>query len=278
MPKMLKTRRRIEGSRTLLTGASSGIGRALAIELARQGGRCLLIARREERLQAIVQEAERLHLPGRLEILPGDVTDADLQHRAIESMVEQFGGVDILINNAGIGAMGRFEDSQPDRLRRLTEVNLFALAEMTRLAIPEMKRATVDPARPKTSGRPVIVNVGSILGLVGSPHNSEYAATKFAVTGFSESLRAELSPDAIDVFLVNPGTTETEFFDQLIEKTSEPNFPSHKAVSSEYVARRIVRGIERGARRMIPYGPARIIDLLHRLSPRLADAIMARYA
>jgi len=275
---MLRNRRRIEGSRTLLTGASSGIGRALAIELARRGGRCLLIARREERLRAILEEAERVKSPGELVMLQGDVTDPDLQRRALETMVDQFGGVDILINNAGVGAMGRLEDSQPERLRHLMEVNLFALAEMTRLAIPKLKLSASDPERTKTQGRPVIVNIGSILGLVGSPHNSEYAATKFAVTGFSESLRAELSPENIDVYLVNPGTTETEFFDQLIEKTSEPKFPEHKAVTSEYVAKKIVRGIERGASRSIPYGPARIIDLLHRLSPRLADAIMSRYA
>jgi short-subunit dehydrogenase len=275
---MLKNRRRIEGTRALLTGASSGIGRALALELARCGGRCLLIARREERLHAILEEAKNLHLPGELVMLQGDVTDPDLPRRALETMADQFGGIDILINNAGVGAMGRFEDSRPERLRHLMEVNLFALAEMTRLAIPELKLSASDSERSKTQGRPVIVNIGSILGLVGSPHNSEYAATKFAVTGFSESLRAELSPENIDVYLVNPGTTETEFFDQLIEKTSEPKFPEHKAVTSEYVAQKIVRGIQHGARRSIPYRPACLIDFLHRLSPRLADMIMSRYA
>ncbi len=103
------------------------------------------------------------------------------------------------------------------------EVNFFALVEMTRAALPLLKQGR----------RPIIVNVSSILGHRGVPHNSEYAASKFAVHGFSESIRAEFAATGIDVLVVSPGTTETEFFDQVIESNGGPKWPEHTAVTAE---------------------------------------------
>lgn len=258
-------KRPIEGIRTIVTGASSGIGRALALGLMRRGASCVAVARRQERLESLREEAGEA--AGRLHLMAGDVTDPDLRRRVIELAGEELGGLDLLVNNAGVGAMGRFEDGHAERLRSLMEVNVFALAEMTRLALPLLR---------KEQG--CIVNVGSIVGLRGAPHNSEYSATKFAVTGLTESLRAELAADGIDVLLVSPGTTQTEFFDQLIEKTSEASFPDHPAVTAEYVAERTIWAIERGHPHIVPYARARLLYLLNRLSPRLTDWIMARYA
>ncbi len=258
-------RRPIEGSRAIVTGASSGIGREIARELARHGARVVLLARRRERLEELADQIGRDG--GRVEIVVGDVTDPMVQLQAVQTADRALGGLDILVNNAGIGAMGLFADADPQRLRRVMEVNLFALAEMTRLALPFLK----------LGNRPILVNVSSILGHRGVPYSSEYCASKFAVQGFSEALRAELVPLGIDVLVVSPGTTDTEFFDSVIEKTGQPRWPEHGAVSPAVVARKTVAAIRKGKHEIIPYTWGKMLCWLNRLSPRLTDSLMARY-
>ncbi len=260
------SKREINGSRTIVTGASSGIGRAIALELARQGSRVVAVARREDRLAELVREAARLD--GQIETLTGDITDDATRRTAIEAAQTHFGGLDILVNNAGIGAMGPFEKSDPQRARTVMEVNFFATIELTRLALPLLHEGD----------HPIIVNISSIVGLRGTPHNSEYSASKFAVQGFSESLRAELARDNIDVLVVCPGTTKTEFFDKVVEKTGEPDWPEHKPVTPEAVARQTVHAIRRGKHSIIPYFWGRVMCWINRLSPAMMDRIMSRYA
>ena len=107
---------------------------------------------------------------------------------------------------------------------------------------------------------------------------SEYCASKFAVQGFSESIRAEFTRHGIDVLVVSPGTTETEFFDRAIDSTAEPKWPKHKPVSAEQVARQIVAAMRVGRHEIIPYRLGRVLCRLNRLAPGLVDRIMARYA
>jgi short-subunit dehydrogenase len=258
--------RDIQGSRAIVTGASSGIGRALARELARQGAQLVVVARREAQLRELV---DRITADGgEVEPVVGDVTDPEIRRKLIDTARSRFGGLDILVNNAGTGAMGLFEDADPQRARTLMEVNFFAPIELIRLALPLLRRGT----------RPIIVNVSSILGLRGVPYSSEYSASKFALQGFSEALRTELIRHRIDVLVVNPGTTQTEFFDSVIEKTGEPAWPEHTPVTAESVARQTVRAIRRGRHAIIPYKWGRVFYWINRLSPALMDRIMARYS
>jgi short-subunit dehydrogenase len=259
-------RREIKDSRIIVTGASSGIGRAVSLQLAKEGAKLLVVARRKERLDQLAEEAASVN--GRIETMTGDVTDEQTRLRIIETAQSRFGGLDILINNAGIGALGRFEDNDSHRLRKVFEVNFFSLVEMIRLALPLLKKAT----------KPMIVNVGSILARRGVPCMSEYSASKFAVQGFSEAIRAEFSKQGIDVLVVNPGTTETEFFDGEFEKGVEPPWPRHKPTTAKRVADAIVRAIRQGRHEIIPYHKGRIMCWLNRLSPALMDAIMAHYS
>jgi short-subunit dehydrogenase len=147
------------------------------------------------------------------------------------------------------------------------EVNFFALVEMTRLALPLLKQAT----------KPILVNISSILGHRGIPYSSEYCASKFAIQGFSESIRAEFTRLGIDVLVVSPGTTQTEFFQSVIERTAEPSWLSDRGVTPESVARQIVRAIRQGRHEIIPHRPGRWLLRLNRLAPRLIDRIMARF-
>jgi short-subunit dehydrogenase len=257
--------RTIPGSRSLITGASGGIGRAIAIELARQGSRVVLIARREEQLKSVA--AEIIAAGGQAECVVGDVTDPAVRRDALERAQERFGGLDILVNNAGIGAYGRFDEADPARLRRLYEVNFFAAVELTREALPLLKQGN----------RPIVVNVGSILGHFATPRTSEYCATKFALRGFTDSLRAEFSKLGIDVLLVSPGTTETEFSEHVVERINGTLWPEQRGVSADAVARATVRAICRGRHEIIPNSLGRLICALNRLCPWLVRRILARY-
>lgn len=259
-------RRQLQGARTIVTGASSGIGRALATELARRGASLVLNARREKKLRDL---AAALAATGAaVACCPGDVAEPQTRERLLQTALETYGGLDILVNNTGIGALGRFEDASPERLRRIMEVNFFALAEMTRASLPLLKRGN----------RPLIVNVSSILGHRGIPRSSEYCASKFAVQGLSESLRAELTPWNIDLLVVSPGTTETEFGDNLIERKGDVLWPKQPPVTAEQVALATARAMERGRHEIVPNRRGRLLCLLNRLAPRLVDRFMERYA
>jgi short-subunit dehydrogenase len=259
-------KRNIQGSRAIVTGASSGIGHAVAIELARQGAGLVIVARREDRLRPLAEQIAALGRP--VEVVVGDVTDPAVRRQALDAARSKLGGLDILVNNAGVGALGPFRDASVQRVRQVMEVNFFALVEMTRLALPLLKQGV----------KPIVVNVSSIVGHRGVPNRSEYSASKFAVLGFSEAIRAEFTHLDIDVLVVSPGPTETEFFDREIERTTDAKWPAHKAVSAAAVARQTVRAIRLGKHEIIPYGWGRVLCRLNRLSPRLMDRIMARYA
>ncbi|MBN1395359.1 MAG: SDR family NAD(P)-dependent oxidoreductase [Pirellulales bacterium] len=258
-------KRNLQGARAIVTGASSGIGRETALELARHGVGLVLLARREERLRELGDQIMPLGV--KVEAVGGDVTDPAVRQRAIDAARGKLGGLDILVNNAGIGATGLFVDADPQRVRRLMEVNFFALVEMTRLSLPLLRQGN----------RPIVVNVSSILGHRGVPYSSEYSASKFAVQGFSESIRAEFTKLGIDVLVVSPGTTETEFFDRVIERTDDPKWPEHRPVTAAVVARQVVCAIRSGKHEIIPYLWGRVLCRMNRLAPGLVDRLMARY-
>jgi short-subunit dehydrogenase len=257
--------RTISGSRSLVTGASGGIGRAIALELARHGSQVVLLARREEQLKSVAKEITASG--GRAEWVVGDVSDPAARRAALDRARDRFGGLDILVNNAGIGALGRFDEADPARIRRLFEVNFFAAAELIREALPQLKQGA----------RPIVVNIGSILGHFATPRSSEYCATKFALRGFTDALRAEFAAMGIDVLLVSPGTTESEFFEHVVEETSAPRWAKQRGIPAEAVARASVRAIRRGRAEIIPNARGRLVCLLNRLWPGLLRRILARY-
>jgi short-subunit dehydrogenase len=259
-------KRPLAGSRAIVTGASSGIGRALAAELALEGVLVVAVARRADRLAVL---ADEIRSPGgAVETVAADVTDPAGRQQAVEAAVRAYGGLDILVNNAGIGAFGRFEQADPERLRRVMEVNFFALVEMTRAALPELKRGT----------RPIVVNISSVLGHRAVPRSAEYCASKFAVRGFSESIRVELRRNGIDVLVVSPGLTRTDFTASAASRGEKPDWPQHAGVSAEYVARRTVRAIRAGKREIMPFAWGRVLRFVNHFAPALVDRIFARYA
>ncbi|MEM8947312.1 MAG: SDR family NAD(P)-dependent oxidoreductase [Planctomycetota bacterium] len=259
-------RRSLKGRRVLLTGASGGIGRELALQLAPFQTRLLLVARREEELSVLSDE---LKSRGAADVVPivGDVTDATVRDRAIWHARDAWGGLDVLINNAGISAHGRFENSTPEVLRQIMDVNFFAAAELVRIAVPLLRSG--DDA--------LLVNVGSILGHRGVPYNSEYCSSKFALRGWSESIRPELGRDGIALMIVSPGTTDTDFFEHLIAKGEKLPWNEQKGLPPEAVADQIIRGMQRRRFEIYPNWRGRLLVLLTRVAPWLLDRIMNRY-
>src|SRR5262249_40325924 len=154
-PVVFAMRRSIAGARAIVTGASGGMGREIALELARKGARVLLLARREEKLQAVAEEINQICGSTSAEGFVGAVTDADARHAALDRMQKVFGGLDILVNNAGIGTLANFETSNSELIHQVFETNFFAPVEFTREALPLLKAGQ----------KPIIVNIGSVVGI-----------------------------------------------------------------------------------------------------------------
>ena len=259
------SRRSIQGLRGLITGASSGIGDELARQLAAAGADLLITARRQAPLDALIDETSGL--AGRVTAVAGDVTDPDHRERLIDAARNRWGGLDLLVNNAGVGAIGPFSQAGPERLRRLFEVNFFAPVELMRTALPLLR-----------AGRtPVIVNIGSVLGHRAVPRKSEYCASKFALHGFSDALRAELATEGIGVLLVSPSTTRTEFFEHLLEQSNAAVRHPSKGACAATVARQTIRAIRSGRHEIILTPGGKILVWLDRLFPTLADWLVSRY-
>ncbi|MBY0525438.1 MAG: SDR family oxidoreductase [Gemmataceae bacterium] len=258
------TRRNIEGSRILITGASQGIGKSLAAAAARRGARVLAVARSGNLLQELSQDIPNER--GILEVVQADITRPEDRRRMVEVAVQRFGGIDVLINNAGVGATGHFAEAGADRLRQIMEVNFFGLVETTRAFLPVLKHGN----------RPAIVNISSVAGKRAIPARSDYSASKFAVEGFSEALRPELAKDGIDVLVVCPGLTQTNFSQNMIEQKARMAMDHMRGMSSVEVADATLAAIERGTRETILTFQGKLIALVGRFLPRLADRIAAR--
>lgn len=257
--------RTITNKRAIITGASSGIGWHLARQLALEGATVVACARREERLQELANEIGAAG--GKCLTLAGDITDSETRRRLLELCRDQLGGLDMVVNNAGIGAMGRFDEADEQRLRKIFEVNFFAVADMIRESLPLLKRGE----------DPLIVNMSSVLAHRAAPLKSEYCASKFALHGFSDAIRAELSLDGVELLLVSPSTTDSEFFEQAIEDNTDKNWKTRGAMSPELVAAKTIRAIKKRKHEIILTHGGRFLVWMDRLIPGIANRVMARY-
>ncbi len=257
-------RRQLAGLRILITGASQGIGRALALAAAKRQARLILAARNQDLLQELADQLRRTGAD--FETVVADVTQPDDRKRMIDAAADRFSGLDILINNAGIGATGHFVEAAEDRLRKIMEVNFFGLTEITRLAIPVLAQGT----------KPMIVNISSIAGKRAIPARSEYSASKFAVQGFTEALRAELVRFGIDVLCVSPGLVASNFSKNLLENKARVQMDHMRSMTPEAAAELTLRAAEKGKNDIVLTGRAKLLYHLNRFFPRLIDRLIAR--
>lgn len=192
----------VAGLNAVVTGASSGIGHALALRLARGGARVALVARRADRLEALARDIAAAG--GEALVVTCDVGDRTDSLAAADRVLQRFGSVEILVNNAGYGHHRRFLDWDLDDIERMMQVNYLGAVYWTKALLPQMV----------TQRRGWLVFVASVAGKLGVPEESAYAASKFAMVGLAEALSYEVENAGVQVLTVCPGTIRTEFFDE----------------------------------------------------------------
>ena len=212
----------------VVTGGGRGIGHATALEFAAEGATLLLAGRRMDALKTAAAEVRSAG--GKADTVHCDVAnDEDLQ-ALVARAVEHHGRIDVLVNNAGVVSGGRLDEIAAEDIGRMVGVNVWAPIRLTQLAVPHMRAAK----------RGTIINISSIAGRVGLPFYATYCASKYALRGFSESMRRELAPDNIQVIAVYPGPTATD----LIENVDFGSIAMTVATAQQ-VAQAIVRGMQR---------------------------------
>lgn len=243
----------LRGVSALVTGASSGIGRLLALRLAADGARVALVARRETELRRLAAEIESGG--GDALVLPCDVGDA-AQARAAALRAEQhFGGIELLVNNAGYGCHRRFLDWEISDIERMLRVNFLGAVYFTKALLPGMVARR----------RGFLVFVASVAGRIASPEESVYAASKFALLGLAESLSLEVEESGVHVLSVLPGVIRTPFFDGMLETL--PPVARRSMREPELVVDAILRALAQGRREItVPRGIA-LAYLVRALAP-----------
>ena len=254
--------RELAGRVAVVTGASAGIGEATARLLAAAGMRVAVCARRRDRLDRL--SADMTASGGEAAVYALDVTDAVAVRAMIDDVAARWGGIDVLVNNAGRGLSASFEDTRPGELRALVDLNVMAVFTATQAVLPWMRR----------QGGGHVINVSSIVGQRGVPYRSAYSATKSALGGLSEALRVELAGTGIHVALVYPIGTATEFHD--VEFRRAGPGPHGPIQSAEHVARCILRCVGRPRAEVYPYKPSWLLAVANVIAPRLVDLGMRR--
>jgi uncharacterized protein len=255
----------IDGGTVLITGASSGIGRALARELAPRAGALVLVARRGDRLQQLADELTAAHPKLAVHVQPCDLTDRAATDDMLEAVTRTAGTVDVLINNAGLGQMGSFDRSDWAHLARMIDVNVTALAQLTHRLVPGMVER----------GRGGVLNVSSGFGLEFMPGFAGYVGTKHFVSAFSESLRLDVRSRGVVVTHLCPGPVETEFIEVMGNPLRRPP-PSLVRLSAERCAQIALRGFEADRAMVVPGVLMRMVLALGAVSPRWLKRLVYR--
>lgn len=255
----------------VLTGASTGIGRALAITLAQQQANLVLAARNAAALAETVEACKQQG--GQAIAIPTDVTDPDACKRLIAEAVQQFGGVDILINNAGIGAIARFEEvTDLSIFEQVMRVNYLGAVYCTYHALPYLK-----------ASKGLLVAISSLCGKQGVPTRSGYVASKHAMQGFFDTLRIELQGTGVDVLVVSPGFVATDIRERALGTDGKPLGQSPRdegkgTMPVEECVQQIIHAMERRQREQVMTLKGKVGQWLKLVAPNLVDRLAANAA
>ena len=261
---------KLDGCNALITGASAGIGREFARQLAGPARSLILVARREDRLAEVRDELQEQHPNLAVQVRQVDLADPAQLQQLMEWLDCERIDVDLLVNNAGLGDSGPFSASEPIRNEQMILVNVVALTSLTRHVLPKMiaKR------------RGGILNVSSSAGFLPMPGSAVYAATKAYVTSLSEALRAELHGTGVSVCALCPGPVQTEFQQVARRPNSRAEIgPEFVVVRVEQVVRAAIKGLEADWPIVIPGFGMKLATLLARLTPMpLLRLLLRRYS
>ena len=247
----------------VITGASSGIGAALARELARRGMRIALVARRRDRLEELAAEIGQAG--GEALPVVCDVAEQAQVETAVQTVLARYGRVDMLVNNAGFGRHILFKDHDTADIERMVRTNYLGVVYFTKAVLPAMR----------ARARGWIVNVSSVAGKLGQPDEAAYAASKFAVTGLSESLAYEFAPLGIHVMTVYPALVRTEMFTPEI-MARMPRGAERSFLEPDDFARRVLAALARGRYEVTVPRYIGVGYVVRALFPRLFRRLTAR--
>jgi len=254
---------RFRGKLVLITGASAGIGRATALHFSREGAKVLALARSRERLERVRAEAPE---GGPIVPVVADVADGGQMASAAATILREHGVPHVVVANAGIGLDARFEETTDEALRSLFEVNVFGVYRTVRPFLPGMVE--------RGSGR--ILFVSSVAGKRGTPHYSAYCASKFALHGMADALRAELWGTGVTVGVVCPSTTETEFQERALRMGPSQRRIRIASHSAESVARAIVRMSSSRRREVVLSAEGKLLVWVGAIAPGFLDGLLGR--
>ncbi len=254
------------GQVVVVTGASSGIGRELARVFGREGATVVLAARSVAALETLAQELRAQG--GQALTVPTDVRDVEQLRRLVNVTLQVFGRIDVLVNNAGQGLAVWAHELTPAQVEGLFRVNTLSAINLTRLVLPGMM----------TRRQGLIINVSSVAGKVGVPSDTVYAATKFAMNGFAQGLRAEVAAYNIKVLTVCPFfTSGTGFGENVPGRTKPPRNPLRR-MTARQVAEQTVAAAAAGRHELVFTRPARFGVFLNHVAPGVVDWALARVA
>jgi uncharacterized protein len=248
----------------LITGASSGIGLELAKCFAADGCRLVLVARNMEALETLAKELRKSHQTDAI-VLPADLSSPESPKRILAELSAQKITVDVLVNNAGFGALGTFAELSLPRQLEMLQVNITALTGLTGLFLPGMIER-------KRGG---ILNVGSVAGFQPGPGMAVYYATKAFVLSFTEALAEELAGSGLSIFVLCPGPTETNF--SQVARANKARLFKARKMSAAAVARAGHRAFRAGKVIAVPGGSNKLLVLSGRLAPRAVVRKIAKY-
>ncbi len=254
----------LRGKVAVVTGASSGIGEATARELAARGASVVLASRAADRLEALRREISGSG--GQALAVEADVSERGSVEAMVRRAVGEFGSLDVLVNNAGLGLSGRISEVRPEDVRYVFEVNTLGPLNCIQASLPHMGEG----------GR--IINVSSVVGRRAIPKVGAYCATKFALNALSDALRVEIAGRKITVTSVYPGTTRTSFRENSRRTKSEKRGWRPKGVAPDEVARKIADAAEKGPRDVYVTLPDRLFVAGVTLFPGLADRVLRSWA
>jgi short-subunit dehydrogenase len=261
--------RAISGMNAIITGASAGIGRALALCMSRQGANLVLAARRLDRLEALNQELGGRHL-----CVQADVSDERACVDLVDQARKKFGRIDVLVCNAGYGVNRDVADTSAEEFRKIIAANLFGTTDCIRAAVPLMRAQDI---RDRWRGQVMIVS--SCLARRGIIRLGAYCATKAAQLSIAEAMRVELADARIAVTTVHPIGTETEFSQASAKRSGQPSTPSSLKTmqTAEHVADAMIRAMRRPRPEVWPHGMSRLLFSCVTLFPRFGDWLVCRF-
>lgn len=247
----------------VITGASSGIGRATALEFAREGAKTVLVSRSLEKLERVASEIRSFN-PNVLAV-PTDVSSPEQVHEMVEKVLSELGRIDVLFNNAGSSYVGRIEDENfVENAKKMIDTDYFGTVYTTKEVLPVMQK----------QGSGHIMDMFSVVGRKAFPHFGGYSSVMHAISGFTDSLRQELFGSGINVSIIHPALTQTPLLNHVRPEDMPPPFRGITPISVESVAKAVVNGVYYNqARIIVPFQP-KLLLLADAISPHIGDLVV----